>query len=66
MLYLSLLLVFIVEIWNHHNNKETNMAAKKRAVRVVDNAQLHSLSSVVLYDTSSEELKRVLRRRNSN
>ena len=35
------------------------MAAKNCAVGVVDYAQLHSLSSVVLYDTSSyKKLKR--------
>ena len=34
------------------------MAAKNCAVRVVDYAQLHSLSSVILYDTSSKKLKR--------
>ena len=34
------------------------MAAKYCAVGVVDYAQLHSLSSVVLSDTSSKKLKR--------
>ena len=34
------------------------MEAKNCAVGVVDYAQLHSLSSVVLYDTSSNKLKR--------
>ena len=34
------------------------MATKKRAVGVVDYAQLHSLSSVFLYDTSRKKLKR--------
>ena len=34
------------------------MAAKNCAVGVVDYAQLHSLSSVVLYDTSGKKLKR--------
>ena len=40
------------------NNIETYMAAKERAVGVVNYVQLHSLSSVILYDTSSEKLKR--------
>ena len=34
------------------------MAAKKRAIGVVDYAQLHSFSSVVLFNTSSKKLKR--------
>ena len=34
------------------------MATKKRAVGVLDYAQLHSLSSVVLYNSSRKKLKR--------
>ena len=42
----------------HNNNTETYMAIKKRCVGVVDYAQLHQLSSVVLYDTSRKKLKK--------